>query len=88
LWSTFIAPGIGFLGLLAISVLAIVNFDIVAGSDALVIRLMPLLLIVALVGGIGYGAYLRKAKPTVYEGLATDLERFNVHSVDNDVTVD
>ena len=88
LWSTFIAPGIGFLGLLAISILAIVNFDIVAGSDALVIRLMPLLLIVALVGGIGYGAYLRKAKPAVYDGLATDLERFNVHSVDDDVTVD
>jgi amino acid transporter len=87
LWSTFIAPGIGFLGLLAITVLAIVNFDIVAGSDALVIRLMPLLLVVALVGGIGYGAYLRKAKPAVYDALATDLERFNVHSVD-DVTVD
>jgi amino acid transporter len=88
LWSTFIAPGIGFLGLLAITVLAIVNFDIVAGSDALVIRLMPLLLMVALLGGVGYAAYLRKAKPAVYDGLTTDLERFNVHNVDNEVTVD
>ena len=86
-WSTFVAPGIGFLGLLAITVLAIVNFDIVAGSDALVIRLMPLLLIVALIGGIGYGAYLMKAKPAVYDALATDLEKFNVHA-GNDVTVD
>jgi amino acid transporter len=80
--STFIAPGIGFLGLFAIVVLAIVNFDIVAGSDALVIRLMPLLLIVALVGGIIYAAYLKRAKPAVYDGLATDLERFNVHAGD------
>ena len=76
-WSTFFAPGIGFLGLLAITLLAIVNFDIVAGSDALVIRLMPLLLILALIGGIGYGAYLMKAKPAVYDALATDLEKFN-----------
>jgi amino acid transporter len=83
LWSTFIAPGIGFLGLLAIVVLAIVNFEIVAGSDALVIQLMPLLLIAALGGGIMYAAYLRKAKPAVYDGLATDLEKFNVHAGDN-----
>ena len=34
-WSTFIAPGIGFLGLVTIIVLAIVNFDIVAGSSDL-----------------------------------------------------
>jgi amino acid transporter len=87
LWSTFIAPGIGFLGLLAITLLAIVNFDIVAGSDALVIRLMPLLLVIAIIGGIGYAAYLRKAKPAVYDGLATDLERFNVHGVGDGVTV-
>ena len=80
LWSTLIAPGIGFLGLLAISVLAVVNFDIVAGSDALVIRLMPLLLVLAIIGGIGYGAYLRSAKPATYDGLATDLEKFNVHA--------
>jgi hypothetical protein len=43
---------------------------------------------VALLGGIGYAAYLRKAKPAVYYGLATDLERFNVHNVDDGVTVD
>jgi amino acid transporter len=84
LWSTLVAPGIGFLGLLAISVLAIVNFDIVAGSDALVIRLMPLLLLLAIGGGIAYGAYLKKNKPDVHDGLATDLERFNVHAANGD----
>lgn len=86
-WSTFVAPGIGFLGLLAIVVLAIVNFDTVAGSDAFIIRLMPLLLVLALVGGIGYAAYLRQAKPAVYDGLATDLEKITVHAGDGDVKV-
>ncbi|RPF21855.1 APC family permease [Myceligenerans xiligouense] len=79
-WSTLVAPGIGFLGLLTIVVMAVANFDIVAGSDALVIRLMPLLLVLALVGGIGYGAYLRKNRPETYRDLADDLERFNVHA--------
>lgn len=80
LWSTFVAPGIGFLGLLAITVLAFANFDIVAGSDAMVIRLMPLLLVLALIGGIAYGGHLKRSRPAVYAGLATDLERFNVHA--------
>lgn len=86
-WSTFVAPGIGFLGLFAIVVLAIVNFDTVAGSDAFIIRLMPLLLVFALVGGVGYAAYLRKAKPAVYDGLATDLEKITVSASDGDVKV-
>jgi len=79
-WSTFIAPGIGLLGLAAIVVLAVANFDIVAGSSALVIQLMPLLLVLALVGGIAYGAYLKNNRPRTYQALAEDLERFNVHN--------
>ncbi len=83
-WSTFIAPGIGFLGLVTIIVLAVVNFDVVAGSNELVIRLMPLLLVAALIGGIIYGAYLKRSKPAVYDALATDIERFNVHVTHGD----
>jgi hypothetical protein len=30
------------------------------------------------VGGIGYGVYLKNSKPDVYDGLSADLERFNV----------
>ncbi|MGH3277865.1 MAG: APC family permease [Trebonia sp.] len=80
-WSTFIAPGIGLLGLLSIVILAIINFDIVAGSDAFAVQLLPLLLVAALVGGILYGAYLKRARPTVHEALASDIEKFNVHAV-------
>ncbi|WP_166848029.1 APC family permease [Isoptericola sp. BMS4] len=79
-WSTLVAPGIGFLGLLWIVVMAIANFDIVAGSDALAVRMLPLLLVVALVGGVAYAAYLRRRRPEVYQGLSDDLERFNVHA--------
>ena len=76
-WSTFIAPGIGFLGIATISILAVINFDIVAGSSEPVIRMMPLLLVLAIIGGIVYGEYLKRAKPVVYDELATDLEKFS-----------
>jgi len=78
-WSTFIAPGIGFLGILSMVVLAIANFNVVAGSDEPAILRLPLLLVAALVGGLVYGAYLKSRRPAVYDALATDLERFNVH---------
>lgn len=79
-WSTAVAPGLGFLGLVTIVVLAVLNFDVVAGSNALGVRLLPLLLVLALIGGLLYAAYLRRNKPVVYDALATDLERFNVHA--------
>ncbi|MER5388624.1 APC family permease [Saccharopolyspora sp. NPDC002686] len=79
-WSTFAAPGIGLLGMLSIVVLAIANFDIVAGSDAVAVRLLPLLLVLALIGGIAYSTYLKRTKPTAYGALATDLEKFNAHA--------
>ena len=81
-WSTLIAPGIGFLALSVIVVLAVVNFDVVAGSNEPAIRLMPLLLVAAVIGGIGYAAFLRRRKPAVYAGLSDDLEAFNVASAE------
>lgn len=76
-WRTFVAPGIGALGLLGIATMAILNFSIVAGSEALLVNLLPLLLLVALVGAMVYGAWLRRNKPDVFAGLANDLEKFD-----------
>ena len=75
-WSTFIAPGIGFLALLTFSIMAIFNFTLVAGSEAVYVQLLPWILVLALVGGIVYALYLRSSKPQVYEGLKADLEKF------------
>ncbi|MBN9178655.1 MAG: APC family permease [Microbacterium sp.] len=79
LWSTLVAPGIGFLGLLSIVLLAVFNFNIVAGSEEPAILMLPLLLVVAAVVGVIYAAYLKRSKPAVYDALATDIEKFNVH---------
>ncbi len=76
-WSTFVAPGVGFLSLGLFSVMALVNFPLVAGSEALYVRVLPLLLVVALIGGLVYAVYLKNRKPEVYAGLSDDLEKFD-----------
>jgi amino acid transporter len=74
--TTFIAPGLGFLALLGFSIGALLNFSLVAGSEALYVKLLPWLIVLALVGGIIYAFYLKAKKPAVYEGLEADLEKF------------
>jgi len=63
--------------LLGIVIMAIVNFPLVAGSDAPIIVWLPVLLLVAVVAGIVYGAYLKASKPVVYDNLKNDLENFD-----------
>ena len=77
IWSTLVAPGLGFLALAVFSVMAIVNFATVAGSSETYVLVLPWILVVAVVGGIGYGAYLKAKKPDVYAGLSDDLEKFD-----------
>jgi amino acid transporter len=78
--TTLVAPLISFLLLGTIVVMAIANFDIVAGSDALIIRLLPWLLAITAVGGLIYGAWLKANRPNIYAGLADDLEQFDPSS--------
>lgn len=77
LWSTLIAPAAGFVALAVFSAMAIANFTLVAGSEALYVRLLPWLLVAALVGGVAYAAYLKSRRPEVYARLSGDLERFD-----------
>lgn len=76
LWTTFIAPSIGFVALLTFSIMALFNFTLVAGSEAAYVVALPWLLVAALVGGLVYAAVLKSRYPRVYQGLADDLESF------------
>ncbi|HWL60749.1 MAG TPA: APC family permease [Microbacteriaceae bacterium] len=75
-WSTFIAPGLGFLALSVISIFALINFPLIAGSEELYVVILPWLLALTLIGGLIYAAVLRAKRPAVYEGLEADLEKF------------
>ncbi len=75
--STFVAPGLGFLALAMFSIMAIVNFATVAGSSEPYVLVLPWILVIAVIGGIFYGMYLKSQKPEVYAGLSDDLEKFD-----------
>lgn len=75
--STLVAPGIGFVGLSFIVVMAVTHFDVVAGSTEKIITNLPWLLVLALVIGVAQALYLRSNQPDAYDGLTTDLERFD-----------
>lgn len=76
-WSTFIAPGIGFIALATFSIMALFNFPIVAGSGEPYVVALPWILVASVIGGIIYGQYLKAQKPEVYAGLSDDLEKFD-----------
>lgn len=77
IWSTLVAPGLGFLALLTFSIMALANFGTVAGSEETYVLLLPWILPVTIVGGLVYGLYLKSSRPRVYEGLSNDLEKFD-----------
>lgn len=75
-WTTFVAPGLGFIALLVFSIMALFNFTLVAGSEAAYVVALPWLLVATLIGGLVYAAVLKSRYPRVYQGLADDLESF------------
>lgn len=81
--STLVAPGIGFVGLLFIVVMAVTHFDVVAGSTEKTITSLPWLLVLALVIGVAQALYLKSSQPAAYEGLNADLERFDAADATN-----
>lgn len=71
--STLIAPGLGAVGLIAIFVMAVVNFPTIAGSDATIIPYLPWLLVVTAVAGVAMAVYLPQRRPDVYRNLGKDF---------------
>lgn len=77
IWRTLVAPGIGSFGLAAIVLLAILNFNTLAGSNSPVIGMLPWLLAVATVAGLVTAQWLKSRKPAAYDELLSDMERYN-----------
>lgn len=73
-WRTVVAPGLGGAGLAVTAALLVSNFSLVTGTDALVVSLLPLLVLAAAVGGLGYGAWLRRSRPKTYARVARQEE--------------
>ena len=72
-WATCFAPALGGLGLIGVIVLAVLNFPTMAGSDAAWIGLLPWLLPILIIAGLGTAAYLKKRRPETYAALGPEV---------------
>lgn len=70
LFTTVIAPALGCLGLATATVVVLNNFSILTGVESGLINWLPVLVLLAGVGGVGYALWLRSAKPDRYAGMA------------------
>jgi amino acid transporter len=73
-WRTLLAPLLGLAGLVAAVVLLVANFALVTGTHNPAVTLLPWLLVLATVGGTGYGLWLRHSRPARYAALAAPVD--------------
>jgi amino acid transporter len=74
IWSTAVAPALGGAGLITAFVLAVANFPTLAGSDSDIIALLPWLVLVVLVVGLGVAQWLKTNRPEVFAALGQEGE--------------
>ncbi|GGP67682.1 APC family permease [Streptomyces sindenensis] len=75
-----VASALAGLALLTIAVFTVRDFDVLVGSGpgSVLDLLLPGVIILALVGGLVYGAVLRKAKPEVHARIGLGNEAFQL----------
>ena len=72
IWSTAIAPALGGAGLATAFVLAVVNFNTLAGSESDVIGLLPWLVLIVVIAGFAVAQWLKMNRPERYAALGTE----------------
>lgn len=71
LWTRVIAPGVAGLALAVLTVVVVLNFSVLVGLEPgnILNWLLPTIVVVPGVIGASWAAWLRKAKPEVYQGI-------------------
>lgn len=73
-WRTLLGPLLGLTGLITAVVLLLRNFSLVTGTKSTTVNMLPWLIAVAIVGGVGYALWMRSARPARYAMLAAESE--------------
>lgn len=87
-WTSVIAPLLGIvLGAVVLGAM-VTNMGSLLGAESgsLLPYLLPMVVVVAALGGVWWAGYLRRARPQVYEGISRG--RPEVYEVPDDVRVD
>lgn len=74
-WRTMLAPALGAAGLAVSVVLLVTNFPVLVGTGNPAVVSLPWLLVAAVVGGAGYGLWLRAKRPRRFAGIAAAQAR-------------
>ena len=74
LWRTLLAPGTAFVLLSSIAVLVITHFDLYTNANPVINGLIYSLIIVAVVGGLARGLYLKSRRPGIFAAMAATAE--------------
>lgn len=69
IWPRLIAPSLAAGGLAACLVLMIVNLALVSGSNSIVVKSFPFVLMLLSLSGVGFALRLRARKPSLYQQL-------------------
>ncbi|MBT9370861.1 APC family permease [Rhizobium sp. CSW-27] len=74
LWTTLIAPLLGLAGLLGALGLVIANLSLLSGSESLIVKSFPFLIILVGLLGAVLAMQIRKARPQLYASLGKAFE--------------
>jgi amino acid transporter len=73
-WTTVIAPALGLAGLLGALGLVIANLSLLSGSESLIVKSFPYLIVLIGLVGAAFAMQIRKAKPELYASLGKAFE--------------
>lgn len=73
-WTTMIAPALGLAGLLGALALVIANLSLLSGSESLIVKSFPYLIVLIGLIGAAFAMQIRKAKPELYASLGKAFE--------------
>lgn len=74
LWTTTIAPLLGLAGLLGALGLVIANLSLLSGSESLIVKSFPFLIVLVGLLGAALAMQIRKARPQLYASLGKAFE--------------
>ncbi|GAB2572112.1 APC family permease [Leucobacter ruminantium] len=80
-WKTFIAPLIGFVAQAVVMYLLVINLPFLAGSEELVVVLIPVYVAIVFIVGLLWALYLRRTYPKRYARIGTIYEEEEIEEI-------
>lgn len=80
-WKTMIAPAIGAIAMAVVIYLLINNLPFLAGSEELIVMLMPVYVAAVFIAGVVYALYLKKAHRSRYERIGTVYDETEIEEI-------